>query len=597
MAQTIRLKRSAVAAKAPLTTNLALGELAINTYDGKLYFKKNVSGTETIIELANVGHVHAATDITSGTISTARLGSGTANSTTFLRGDNTWATVSGSGTVTSVAFSTGTTGLTVTGSPITSSGTITLAGTLAVANGGTGATSAATALTNLGAAADSAVVKLTGNQTIAGVKTFSSDGFFNGVRVGKGSNSVTGNICIGTNFPNVSGNNNIAIGTESGLNATTGSLNVGVGINTNRLTTTGNYNSSFGPGALQSNTTGSANIAIGWAAATHIANGSTLLTDPEGCVYIGNFVRGNSNADSNSIVIAGYTATARGVGDGANTTVIGNAETTSTKLFGKTTSQTNTATTNAVVHGLRTEHQSTGTPAVGIGTGIEFAAETAANNTEVGATIEAVTTDVTAGSEDFDLSFKLMTNGATAAEKFRIKSNGDLVLASGNLVLNTADRGIDFSQNANASGMLGEVLADYEAGTWTPTFVPQTNSFTSITYNALTTGNYVKIGNFVFLTGFIATDSLTVGTASGELYIGNLPFSLSIIIPNGFVAQATNWNVDHPCGLIRSDDTKFRLEYRNTAGNSATAATTVADLSTSGTSRNTLRFTASYVLL
>ena len=44
----------------------------------------------------------------------------------------------GSGTVTSVALSGGTTGLTVTGSPITTSGTITLAGTLAVANGGTG---------------------------------------------------------------------------------------------------------------------------------------------------------------------------------------------------------------------------------------------------------------------------------------------------------------------------------------------------------------------------------------------------------------------------------------------------------------------------
>jgi hypothetical protein len=46
----------------------------------------------------------------------------------------------GSGTVTSVALSGGTTGLTVSGSPITTSGTITLAGTLVVANGGTGAT-------------------------------------------------------------------------------------------------------------------------------------------------------------------------------------------------------------------------------------------------------------------------------------------------------------------------------------------------------------------------------------------------------------------------------------------------------------------------
>jgi hypothetical protein len=63
-----------------------------------------------------------------------------------------WGTVSGSsgGTVTSIAVSGGTTGLTTSGGPVTSSGTITLAGTLAVANGGTGSTTASGARTNLG---------------------------------------------------------------------------------------------------------------------------------------------------------------------------------------------------------------------------------------------------------------------------------------------------------------------------------------------------------------------------------------------------------------------------------------------------------------
>ena len=39
MANTIILKRSAAANTIPTTANLSLGELAINTYDGKLYTK------------------------------------------------------------------------------------------------------------------------------------------------------------------------------------------------------------------------------------------------------------------------------------------------------------------------------------------------------------------------------------------------------------------------------------------------------------------------------------------------------------------------------------------------------------------------------
>ncbi len=55
----------------------------------------------------------------------------------------------GGGTVTSVSGSGGSTGLTLSGGPITTSGTLTLGGTLALANGGTGATTASGARTAL----------------------------------------------------------------------------------------------------------------------------------------------------------------------------------------------------------------------------------------------------------------------------------------------------------------------------------------------------------------------------------------------------------------------------------------------------------------
>jgi hypothetical protein len=78
----------------------------------------------------------------------------------------------GNGTVTSVQVAGGSTGLTFSGGPITTTGTITMAGTLAVANGGTGGTTQATARTGLGlgtmAVQNANAVAITGG-TIDGV--------------------------------------------------------------------------------------------------------------------------------------------------------------------------------------------------------------------------------------------------------------------------------------------------------------------------------------------------------------------------------------------------------------------------------------------
>lgn len=51
---TIKLKRSAVSGKVPTTGDLDLGEIALNTYDGKAYMKKN-DGTEAIVEIGGGG--------------------------------------------------------------------------------------------------------------------------------------------------------------------------------------------------------------------------------------------------------------------------------------------------------------------------------------------------------------------------------------------------------------------------------------------------------------------------------------------------------------------------------------------------------------
>jgi len=68
MAQNIILKRSAVPGRVPDTGSINLGEVAINTFDGKLYFKKSgsVQSVETIVTTNSItsGSIFVSDDIT-----------------------------------------------------------------------------------------------------------------------------------------------------------------------------------------------------------------------------------------------------------------------------------------------------------------------------------------------------------------------------------------------------------------------------------------------------------------------------------------------------------------------------------------------------
>jgi len=139
-----------------------------------------------------------------------------------------WTTLTGTGTVTSVNASGGTTGLSFTGGPITVSGTLTLGGTLAVANGGTGATNAATARTNLGATTIGGNVFTLTNPSAVTFPRFNADNTVSALdaatfrtAIGAGTSSTTGTVT------SVSGTGTVSGLSLSGTVTSTGSLTLG----------------------------------------------------------------------------------------------------------------------------------------------------------------------------------------------------------------------------------------------------------------------------------------------------------------------------------------------------------------------------------
>jgi hypothetical protein len=102
---------------------------------------------------------------------------------------------------------------------------------------------------------------------------------------------------------------------------------------------------------------------------------------------------------------------------------------------------------------------------------------------------------------------------------------GNLRLGTGNLVIGTSGKGIDFSANSHAGGMTSELLDWYEEGTWTPFLADSSlNASEGQTYN-IQLGFYTRIGNYVYASCRITMTSIGTLTTAQRANIGGLPFT------------------------------------------------------------------------
>ena len=109
--------------------------------------------------------------------------------------------------------------------------------------------------------------------------------------------------------------------------------------------------------------------------------------------------------------------------------------------------------------------------------------------------------------------------GSGYAIRTTIDNSGNFTVNSGNLVIGTSGKGIDFS-TGGAGGASSNILDEYEEGTWTPVL----NGFTNA--GSIDQATYVKIGQVVHIGFNVFQTNNNMEITSGD-YINGLPYAVA----------------------------------------------------------------------
>jgi hypothetical protein len=162
-------------------------------------------------------------------------------------------------------------------------------------------------------------------------------------------------------------------------------------------------------------------------------------------------------------------------------------------------------------------------------------------------------------------SFLPLRFSTSDTERIRISTAGDVSISTGNVVMATSGKGIDFSATASGSGtMTSELLNDYEEGTWVGTLTGNGGT-NNPTIPVTATGRYTKIGRVVTVQiSFI--NVITTG-ASGYVGITGLPFAINASVAS--VGEISLYSLatftGSPFALLSTNDS-FLTFYANVSG-------------------------------
>jgi hypothetical protein len=174
-----------------------------------------------------------------------------------------------------------------------------------------------------------------------------------------------------------------------------------------------------------------------------------------------------------------------------------------------------------------------------------------------------------------------------------------VAVTGGDITMNTAAKGVNFTANTPAAGMTSQLFSWYEEGTWTPAYKSSGGAFTTMTMD-IVAARYQRIGRQVTVTCSIRTDNVNATGASGVVYIDGLPFTAAagnLGTSAVSLSQVYNFVTNYPsAGYVQTGTTRIYLEYR-TAANGALTELLVANLTTGAVAdQNNITLTATYTV-
>jgi hypothetical protein len=188
--------------------------------------------------------------------------------------------------------------------------------------------------------------------------------------------------------------------------------------------------------------------------------------------------------------------------------------------------------------------------------------------------------DGTPGSNDMPgrIVFKTTPDASQIpVSAMEINSAQNVTLSTGNLVIGTSGKGIDFSATSGTG--TSELFDDYEEGTFTPVVEGVTTAGT-YTY-ATQSGVYTKVGDLVTVT-INLVDITESAAGSGSLRITGLPFSASGTHVGSLWARSVNFDASAAYLVPYSSLTSIFIN--EVVDNAAGGALNIADL-VSGSAR------------